>query len=129
MRVNKWLYYWGPVVVWAGVIFTFSSIPTLPKVGFIWWDFVLKKTAHMIEYATLFFLVWRALKKSGQFAADCQWVWIFLGCLIYAASDEFHQSFVMGRTSTIRDVGFDFLGMMLAWLAIKKDWLPKKLYV
>ena len=136
---------WGPVVLWCGVIFTLSSIPTLPKVGFIWWDFVMKKSAHIIEYGILYFLLWRAVTRANfQFSIfSASWriqsifnfkisnntkkinkiYWLiplFLG-LLYAISDEYHQSFVIGRTSKVRDVGFDLLGMliMLYWLKKK----------
>lgn len=121
MSFKRFLNFWGPVVVWCGVIFTFSSIPTLPRVGFVWWDFVLKKTAHMTEYGILFFLVWRAARDSFKLQlTSSNIVGIFLFGLFYAASDEFHQSFIFGRTATIRDVGFDFVGMLLSWQWIKR---------
>ena len=130
MNLKQLLLSWGPVIFWCSVIFAFSSIPTLPKVGFIWWDFIIKKTAHITEYAILFFLTWRAVRKSRQLPVASYQLLMILGiCFLYAISDEFHQSFVIGRTSTLRDVAFDLLGMGMAWYAIKKEWLPKKLYV
>ena len=122
MRAKQRIYFWGPVFFWCLIIFAFSSLPTLPKVGFIWWDFVLKKSAHMIEYGILFFLVWRAMSKSfGQKISKIKIFWISLiFCIIYAASDEYHQSFVTGRSSRVFDVGFDTLGMFLSWGVIVK---------
>lgn len=96
---------WGPVILWAGLIFGLSSIPTLPKVKVIWWDFILKKTAHLLEYGIFWYWLWRAglsIRKAG------------LVGLIYAISDEIHQRFVPGRTAKLTDVGFDSLGMALA---------------
>ena len=112
---KKIFLFWGPVVLWCGLIFTMSSIPTLPKVGFIWWDFVMKKSAHIIEYGILYFLLWRALKSNTKNYL----IPLFFG-LLYAISDEYHQSFVMGRTAMVRDVGFDFLGMLLMLYWLKK---------
>jgi VanZ family protein len=37
--------------------------------------------------------------------------------VLFALSDEFHQSFVRGRHSALRDVGIDSLGALLALLA------------
>ena len=106
---------WGPVVLWCGLIFIMSSMPTLPKVGFIWWDFLMKKSAHIIEYGILYFLLWRALKGNTKRYL----ISLILG-LLYAISDEYHQSFVMGRTAMARDVGFDLLGMLIALYWLKK---------
>jgi len=122
MKFKKLFYLWGSVVGWCGVIFAFSSMPTLAKVPIIWWDFVLKKGAHMVEYGILFFLLFRAFKQTFSVKKFdlAFWTMIFMFCMFYALSDEWHQSFVPGRTSTIRDVGFDFFGMLSAFLILKK---------
>jgi hypothetical protein len=78
---------WAPVVVWAAVIFAFSSIPSLGT-GLGTWDLVLRKLAHLTEYAILGALLVRALARPS--------LAILLGAL-YAASDELHQHFVRGR--------------------------------
>ena len=97
---------WTPVFLWAAAIFTVSSFSTLPRAEFIWWDFVLKKTAHMIEYAILYFLVLRALRFK-------HWLPAIFACILYAVSDALLQSFVPGRTSKLTDVGFDTMGMLI----------------
>jgi len=43
--------------------------------------------------------------------------WLGVAALLYAASDEWHQSFVPGRTATPRDVAIDAVGICLATLA------------
>lgn len=108
------------VIAWCSLIFLFSSIPTLPKVGFVWWDFLFKKSAHVFVYAVLFLLTYKAQGKPGNFRTP------FLFCLAFALSDEYHQSFVQGRTARLMDIGFDSLGMYLAYLFIRSD-LGKKL--
>lgn len=73
--------------------------------------FVIRKTAHMTEYAILFFLLLLPLRfaKNGR--------WIALGtAVLFAATDEIHQAFIPGRVATIVDVGFDSCGAALALL-------------
>jgi|SRR3989344_3626004 len=113
--MRQFLFRWAPVILWAVAIFTISSFPALPEVGFKWWDFTLKKTAHVIEYAILFFLVLRAFRYQHWFVA-------LIICIIYALSDEFHQSFVIGRTAKLSDVGFDTVGMLLSRLIIGRKY-------
>jgi VanZ family protein len=121
MPIKKFYLLWAPVVLWCGVIFICSSIPTLPAPKIIWWDFVLKKSAHMIEYGILFYFVYRAFSqnfsKSKKFLIT---VYCLLFTLMYAFSDEYHQSFVPGRHCKLMDIGFDFLGMFISLRIIKK---------
>ena len=91
---------WLPVVVWAGVIFAFSAIPSLGT-GLGTWDLVLRKLAHTAEYALLAVLLWRAL---GSYAGA------FVVAVAYAGTDELHQHFVAGRHAAVRDVGIDAAG-------------------
>ena len=94
---------WLPVLVWAGVIFAFSSIPSLNS-GLGTWDYVLRKGAHMTEYAILAVLLVRA---TGSYA------WAFALAVAYAASDEVHQIFVRGRHGSPIDVGIDAVGALI----------------
>lgn len=125
MKFEQGLRLWIPVVFWCGVIFIFSSIPTLPAPKILWWDFVLKKSAHVIEYAILYLLVFRALRNSSAHAKGRAVVSCFLFCLLYAISDEYHQSFIPGRHAKTMDIGFDFLGMLISFRRIKNDKLSK----
>jgi hypothetical protein len=109
---NKLKRYWK-VITWCVLIFTVSSIPTLPKVGFIWWDFLLKKGAHIFEYAILFTLTYKALNQKGN------WKTPFLFGLTFALSDEYHQSFVLGRSARFLDIGFDSLGLLIAYWKLR----------
>ena len=100
--------YWLPVLLWAGVIFTLSSIPSLGT-GLGTWDTVLRKGAHITEYAILALLLVRAIGREVPALA--------LGVL-YAASDELHQGFVRGRHASPVDVAIDAVGLLLgiaAW--------------
>jgi VanZ family protein len=89
------------VVAWAAVIFAFSSIPGL-STGLGVWDTLLRKGAHMTEYAILGALLLRALgREMPAFAAG----------VAYAASDEVHQHFVRGRHGSPVDVLLDAVGV------------------
>jgi len=98
---------WLPVVAWAALIFALSSIPHLGT-GLGTWDLVLRKCAHATEYAILALLLLRATRS---FVA----AWPL--AVLYAASDELHQSFVRGRHGSPVDVAIDAAGAALGLLA------------
>jgi VanZ family protein len=98
---------WLPVVAWAAVIFTLSAIPSLSS-GLGAWDYVLRKCAHMTEYAVLGALLLRALERE---------VPAFLAAVAYAATDELHQHFVRGRHASPVDVAIDAVGVMIGVIA------------
>jgi VanZ family protein len=101
--VSKWL----PVVAWAAVIFALSSIPSL-STHLGTWDTILRKCAHMTEYAILAVLIARATGSSAV---------AFGLTVVYAASDEWHQTFVRGRHGSPIDVGIDAVGALIGlWL-------------
>ena len=98
---------WLPVVAWAALIFALSSVPSLSS-GLGGWDYVLRKCAHVTEYAVLAALLYRALERELP---------AFLGTVAYAATDEFHQHFVRGRHASTVDVAIDAVGAMIGLLA------------
>ncbi|HZO60848.1 MAG TPA: VanZ family protein [Solirubrobacterales bacterium] len=103
-----------PPLAWMAVIFVLSGQPS-DEVDRAWWDVVLRKMAHVTEYAVLTALWWRALRALdvGRPLAGAIGI-----ALLYAASDEWHQTFVDGRTGTPVDVLIDAVGMALAALVI-----------
>jgi VanZ family protein len=100
---------WLPVVAWAAVIFAISSIPSLGT-GLGTWDLVLRKLAHVTEYAILGLLLARALADGPAFAAG----------VAYAASDEVHQHFVAGRHGAPIDVVFDAVGVAVGIILLRR---------
>jgi VanZ family protein len=104
---SRTLTHWLPVVAWAALIFAFSSIPHLSS-GLGTWDTVLRKCAHVTEYAILALLLARALAQQVPAFA--------LGVL-YAVSDEVHQSFVRGRHAAPLDVAIDSVGLVIGLAA------------
>lgn len=113
MARSRLLTVWLPVVAWAAVIFTFSSIPSLSS-GLGTWDTILRKGAHVTEYAVLGALLYRALGREPLALA--------VG-IAYAATDEVHQYFVRGRHASPVDVAIDAVGValgMLIWLRVRE---------
>jgi VanZ family protein len=106
---------WGPVVVWMAIIFVFSVRPSVSVSGDYWLNFLFFKTLHVLEYAVLYILTYRATKNP---------ITSFIIVIVYAGSDEIHQLFVPTREGRVRDVIIDTLGAVAAWISIKKL-LPK----
>ena len=93
---------WLPVIIWAGIIFWLSSVPNL-KTN-LQYDFILRKIAHCVEYFILTFFLHRAFKGSFNMGIFQLFVYPAALSFFYAVSDEFHQSFVPGRSASVRDV-------------------------
>ena len=127
-----------PATLWMGVIFMMSATPgdvsgaqsgTIAQlvcgaVSFLFGEraaaglspdginLLVRKAAHMTEYAILFLLEYGALRSCGARRPGAA---ALLICVGYAATDEWHQGFVAGRGPSVVDVGIDALGAGLAW--------------
>lgn len=113
-RFQRWL----PALLTMIVIFWFSAQPSseLPNFGVV--DWLIKKSGHVGEYAVLAFWISFAFK----FQKDRHWL-AWLLALLYAGTDEFHQSFVPGRHPSIWDVIiFDQLGI---WIGL---WITQRYF-
>jgi VanZ family protein len=95
------------------VIFAFSSQPGDELPDFMGWDYFIKKMGHAIGYGLL------ALSYLYFFKFDKKRYWLtwFLA-IVFATTDEFHQSFVAGRHASAFDVlVFDNFGAVFGlWL-------------
>ena len=107
---------WLAVLVWASLIFYLSAQPDL-STGLGSWDLIVRKIAHVGEFAILTSLLWFAITRNRIGRGGALLPAAVLA-LIYAGSDEFHQHFVPGRNGTPRDVAIDSLGIMIASLII-----------
>ena len=108
---------WIVLIVWLGAIFYLSSIPSLTIGASPLWEFILRKLAHFFEYFVLNFLIYRVLLLTEK--RDIPWniFWAFMFSILYAFSDEYHQTFVQGRSGRLLDVGIDSFGSLIsAWL-------------
>ena len=75
---------------------------------------IVRKGAHFTEYLILSGLVTAAY---GAFTDKRNYSFILLMCILVALSDEFLQSFIMGRSSEVKDVLIDFSGALTFFLA------------
>jgi len=109
---------WLPPLLLMALIFFFSDQPHLhTNLGLI--DFIGRKIVHFLEYAVLAWLWCRAFTGSGALALRTSAVVSVLLASVYAASDEYHQMFVPGRTGTVRDWLIDTAGALVGgavWL-------------
>lgn len=139
-RLKAWL----PAFLWMGVIFLMSATPgdlsgaqsglivrvILAVYGFFFGGeqlapdtlnllhTLVRKAAHMSEYAVLALLYLHALRQNG---VRRPWRTALLLCALYAASDEIHQAFVPDRGPSPIDVLIDTsgacIGLALARIA------------
>jgi VanZ family protein len=110
---------WLAVVLWMGMIFALSAQSRLPSAPQPWLDVLVKKGGHFAVYAVLAALIWRAFEWRSR-----AWSWAWLLAVIYAISDEWHQSFVAGRHPQATDVLIDACGaataLLIVWLKLRR---------
>jgi len=138
MKLLRFVRYWMPAIVWMAIIFLGSTdmlsaehtsrflVPFLrwfdPQISLAALNAIqlgIRKLGHLTEYAILAMLLWRALRGGIRWQMKMSILFLVaaLGSAIFAASDEFHQSFVPSRTGSPNDVMIDICGA-LAGLAI-----------
>ncbi len=131
--------YWLPVFAWMLLIFFGSTdllssertsriigpllrwlIPDISAETIRQVQALARKAAHLIEYAVLALLLWRARRQDRP----CPWAWPEAGVVLsltvlYAVTDELHQGLVASRYSSVADVLVDAagsaLGLLLLW--------------
>ncbi|MFH1726551.1 MAG: VanZ family protein [Elusimicrobiota bacterium] len=111
---------WIALALWCAVIFGLSSLPgggTTPvefRDPLFYLGLAFRKLCHLVEYAVLYALARRAL--AGTVFADGRLASLsaFAFCVLYAVTDEWHQSFVPGRLGRWSDVLIDALGAAAA---------------
>jgi VanZ family protein len=137
MNFMSFVKYWLPLLLWLGVIFLGSTDLMSAEhtsrfiVPFLRWlkpdisletlasiHFIVRKCAHLGEYAVLALLLLRAaifmtnLKRSPAILYVSVWV----ACLVVATTDEFHQTFVASRGASATDIMIDSGGAVLGLL-------------
>jgi hypothetical protein len=119
----RWLRDFMPLIVWMTIIFLFSSRSTLVKIENEPGEKFVYKMAHMLAYAGLAWLWWRALAPKRQVS----WSNLLLAfglAVLYGVTDEIHQRFVPGRHGQPADVFFDAAGAWAMILLIRRvKWL------
>ena len=137
MRMRQIVRDWVPALAWMVLIFLGSTDvlsaehtsrylvpflhwldPHMPFATIIALQTLIRKLGHVTEYAVLAILLWRALRGGRSFQAHLTLLFFvsWLACALFAASDEFHQSFVPSRTSSVHDVMIDTCGALIGLL-------------
>ncbi len=130
--------FWPPVA-WMGLMFVFSTdfgsmhntrsffdpliqflVPGISKEGLQTIQLVIRKSAHVFEYAMLSALWCFALEAGEERGRRASPVFLaLLISVVYAGLDELHQAFVDSRTGSVLDVGIDSIGAALGLLFFK----------
>ncbi len=128
--------FWGLALIWMAVIFAFSSQANSGAYTEAYLqeaNVPVRKFAHMFEFAVLAVLYQTALARSMPKTKELAKIkfkhyWLaFVLAVLYALSDEWHQAFVPGRSSSLLDSGVDSIGALIGLTAIY--WLRRLLIV
>ena len=134
MNSRKIFRYWFPVALWIGFIFWMSTgifsahntylffepilrflAPSMSQKEIVAVHYALRKLAHLTEYFISGLLLFRAFKNGSDTRREWRWgISSLIVIVIIAASDEYHQTFVMTRTPSLVDIGIDVTGGFLA---------------
>ncbi len=114
--------YWFPVIGWMLTIFILSSRERVAVSEEYILNFTFFKSLHVIEYGILGFLIFRLINHVSKKSLPRQkYIEAFLFALIYANTDELHQTFVPTRQGAIRDVLIDCIGISITLYFIYKN--------
>ncbi|HEY0005300.1 MAG TPA: VanZ family protein [Pyrinomonadaceae bacterium] len=136
---------YAPLVFWMGLIFFASTgelsasntsmivrplllwlFPDIGEARLALVHLLVRKAAHFTEYAVLALLAARAFMGSSQELLRRRWFFVsLLLVIVYALSDEFHQSFVPSRTASVYDSLIDMIGGLTA-LGLFALWSRRK---
>ena len=112
MTESKWDYkYTLPAIFYAALIFFLSSLSSsaIPNLGISFGDLII----HFFEYSAFGYFVALAIMQSPNKINLKNVLAVFIIGSLYAASDEYHQSFVEGRFSEVSDFLADSAGVIL----------------
>lgn len=139
-----WLSAYAPVLLWIGLIFFLSSpqgaspetsrfvrplieffFPNASAEVFEIAHSIVRKAAHLTEYAILAILAFRAARSSTWLMARRRYLLLpFLLVAAVAGLDEFNQSFEPSRTGTAWDSLLDSFGgataLLICWLIVRR---------
>lgn len=128
--LGKFFKTWYPSILMMVIIYIFSNFgstesnaqsglivnalkllfPSLENAEFL--VFFVRKSAHFIEYFLLGLFTARALNLTGKKL----WFSVLISCL-YACFDEYHQTFISGRSGQLSDVILDTIGASFGTLS------------
>ena len=133
--MSQFLRAWWPAILWAAVIFcfstdTFSAEHTSRALHWLldWLPLsahqfhalhrLIRKSAHFAEYFVFFLLIYRGIRGAH---GGWRWLWGLSAWFVaaaYSALDEIHQAFVSSRTASPYDSLLDSAGALVAMLCL-----------
>ncbi len=138
MTLRRFAFYVAPLIAWMLFIFGWStdagssehtrstlerilsSLPILHDLSqerILAIDYGIRKAAHICEYTILALLAYRAIRQDRAVFRDVDaWGPLLIG-ILYASTDEYHQTFVASRWPSVGDVMYDTFGAMIGVLA------------
>lgn len=128
----RFLIYQFPVILWAVIILTVSSMPNFGIISVKWTKY--DKVIHFVEYGVFGYLLTRALfyQDTSLFIKNYALIMSIIIGVMFAGFDEIHQKFIPGRIESLGDFIADVSGIVLAQvffiknLFLKKDTAPEK---
>ncbi|OGK23408.1 hypothetical protein A3A46_03100 [Candidatus Roizmanbacteria bacterium RIFCSPLOWO2_01_FULL_37_13] len=146
-KFSRFIRYWLPPIIWMALIFYLSSRLRVSATGKFLFDFLIFKALHVIEYAILYLLLFRAFYSiknqqparnatpaSNASHSDAGWhsvaggltiskkfLYPIIISILYAVLDELHQTFVPTREGKLRDAIIDAAGIILMYIYIKNN--------
>jgi VanZ family protein len=148
-RGKPFCLFWLPVLAWMFLIFSGSSdllsssktsrfirpalrwlLPGASEETITTVHGAIRKTGHVLEYAVLAALLWRAVARREPGPQTPAWRWphaviALVVALGYAITDELHQAMVSSRSGSVLDVGWDTGGALLGLLLVRL-WLARR---
>jgi VanZ family protein len=80
---------------------------------------IISNLAHIPAYALLTFLWLKAFERKSTSHSFMVAALISFGLILFAVSDEIHQSFILGRFASFMDIGLDFIGIFFGLVTFK----------
>lgn len=116
MNLKKFIWYWVPPLLLMATIFFLSSQQRIAVSDTYTTNFIFFKSLHVIEYAVLYFLLFRAYYNTLS-RKNMKQIYLaaVLTAIAYGISDELHQTFVPTRNGSVRDVFIDTIGILLCF--------------
>lgn len=119
----RWLRDFAPLALMMGLIFWLSARPIPVKIDSEIWKTVVTNGGHLLGYAVLAWLWWRALTPQRRVTWPIL-LTAFVLTTLYGASDELHQRYVPTREGSLADLLVDAGGALVLVTSLRRlTWL------
>jgi VanZ family protein len=124
------IYRWIPALIWMVIIFILSHQSGSELNSYLPWAQRLLpgldsfNVGHFVTYFILACLIWWAIASHRLLAS----IIVVLLCILYGLTDEYHQSFVPGRSPDWLDIRNDTIGAILAMIVVRIPFIRKRAF-